>query len=175
MNVVLLAVGGNRRAAVTTEAATAAGSGGRVLVVVDQPVPWLEPADGVRVVALRTLLRPGAWHRLSAAVLVRAPRAVLRRGLGRGPLRRPVGRLAGAYEKRLGAPLHRRLTARAAGADPRVPALAALLQRERPDAVVPTDPASIALAEAALRRAGSRPPVVAYSILHLTPFARGGA
>lgn len=110
MNVLFLALGATRRRAVVEESARVTADGGTAVVIVEQASAWRKEtfAPGVEVVDLATVARH-APVRIEQLLLYRAPGFLLRRVLGRGPLRAPVHRAAGAYQRRIADRIHRRL------------------------------------------------------------------
>jgi hypothetical protein len=110
MNVLFLALGGSRRNAVVAESADiAARAGNRVVVLIGSRRPWRDTtfAEGVRVIDLAELERAHLPMRVETAILLRGPSRLVR-AVGRGPMRSFARRAGGAYERKIGKPLHKR-------------------------------------------------------------------
>ncbi len=111
MNVLFLALGGGRRKGTLAEADQVIAEGGRALILVDSFGPWkLESVpEGVEMVGLTSLERQHWPMQVTDALILRAPDRLLR-AIGRGPVRRLAKRIRGAYKRRVGQPIHRRVT-----------------------------------------------------------------
>ncbi|MGW7518831.1 hypothetical protein ACWGJ2_24910 [Streptomyces sp. NPDC054796] len=110
MHVLFIALGATRKRAVREEAAEAVACGHTVLVLTETAESWRDQpfAPGVELVEMTRLELRHAPRFLEWALLFRAPRAAVSL-LGRGPLRRPVGRAGRSYERRLARRVHHRL------------------------------------------------------------------
>lgn len=108
MRVLFLALGATRRRAVAEESARVVAAGGDAVVLLGQPWTGERLDPRVRLVDVGELTartRPMRW---ANALLVRLPGRGARL-VGRGRLRRPMQRVWRAYERRVAAPVHRRL------------------------------------------------------------------
>jgi hypothetical protein len=176
MVVIFLALGDNRRRGVVQESAEVAANGDRVVVLIGRGSRWRAEsfAPGVAVVDVARLDLRHPPRFIEEMLLFAGPRFLLHRVVGRvRPFRELARRLAGAYRKRVAAPVHRALflpVYRRLWPDMRLRLIERHVLRDlAPDLVVVSDPLSmptaVELFGAHAARVGD-PPQLCFSIDH---------
>jgi hypothetical protein len=102
MRVLFLALGATRRRTVAAESAAVVAAGGRAVVLIEAPDEWKRVtfAPGVEVVDVYGSQRGRSARKATDLVLFRGP-GYLFHQLARGPLERPVRRIARGYRYRI--------------------------------------------------------------------------